>query len=101
MRSSPFRIQKFKVCAEKEKIEWKKKLLALDVTTRWSSTYLMLESTCYFEKAIDRMDGEDNEYVSYFRGFSCTPRAIDWEKAHVFVRILRLFMMSHSSIVNL
>lgn len=44
VRSSPARLQKFKLCAKEESLETKR-LVCLDVETRWNSTYLMLEST--------------------------------------------------------
>ena len=43
VKSSLNRFEKFKACVEKEKIQ-SKSLLCLDVSTRWNSTYLMLES---------------------------------------------------------
>ena len=43
-----------------------KSLLSLDVSTRWNSTYLMLEATEKFETTFDRMHEEDVEFSSYF-----------------------------------
>ena len=54
IRSLPSMLVKFKSCVEKEKIE-SKKLLSLDVPTRWNSTYLMLENAIKFQKAFERM----------------------------------------------
>lgn len=51
VRSSPGRFDQFKKCVEKEKIS-DRRLLTLDVETRWNSTYLMLESAAKFEKGI-------------------------------------------------
>ncbi|KAH9743961.1 BED-type domain-containing protein [Citrus sinensis] len=52
VRSSMARLQKFKTC-----VDWKKiscgGLMVLDVSTRWSLTYLMLEKAVAFEKAFD------------------------------------------------
>lgn len=42
VRSSPNRLEAFKICAKKEKIE--SKYLHLDVPTRWNSTYLMFDA---------------------------------------------------------
>ncbi|XP_075636946.1 zinc finger BED domain-containing protein RICESLEEPER 2-like [Castanea sativa] len=42
VRSSPQRQNTFKLCAEKEKVEFKGQL-CLDVPTRWNYTYIMLE----------------------------------------------------------
>ncbi|KAG2715479.1 hypothetical protein I3760_03G079800 [Carya illinoinensis] len=57
VRSSPARMEKFKKCTEKEKIDCTK-LVCLDVSTTWNSTYLMLEifgslyvtSNAYFQE---------------------------------------------------
>ena len=54
VRSLPSTLVKFKSCVEKEKIE-SKKLLSLDVPTRWNSTYLMLENAIKLQKALERM----------------------------------------------
>ncbi|XP_060673916.1 zinc finger BED domain-containing protein RICESLEEPER 2-like [Ziziphus jujuba] len=75
-------------CVEKAKIE-SKGPLALDVPTRWNSTYLMLEAACKFKKSFDRMEEKDEQYVFYFKGG--TPQALDWEKARVSVRFLKTF----------
>ncbi|CAL5414902.1 unnamed protein product [Camellia sinensis] len=106
VRSSPNRLENFKKCVEKEKIE-SKSLLCLDVPTRWNSTYLMLEAAEKFEKAFDRLLEEDSNYQSYFvddevceggdegsgtgkktRG---PPTKDDWNKCRMFVKFLRLF----------
>ncbi|KAG2711774.1 hypothetical protein I3760_04G092600 [Carya illinoinensis] len=55
---SPARLEKFKRYAEKEKIDCKK-MLYLDVQTRWNSTYLMLEAAEKFEKAFRQMESAD------------------------------------------
>jgi hypothetical protein len=43
VKSSPSRFEKFKGCMEKEQIQFKG-LLCLDISTRWNSTYKMLET---------------------------------------------------------
>ncbi|WOL08587.1 zinc finger BED domain-containing protein RICESLEEPER 2-like [Canna indica] len=58
IRQSPARLQRFKTCVEKEKIE-SKALLRLDVPTRWNSTYQMLEVALRFERAFERYHEED------------------------------------------
>ena len=40
----------------KERKFLQKKLLCLDVPTRWNSTYLMLESAEKFQKAFERLE---------------------------------------------
>ncbi|KAG7954614.1 hypothetical protein I3843_11G028400 [Carya illinoinensis] len=91
VRSSPARLDKFKKCAEKEKIDCKK-LLCLDVQTRWNSTYMMLDAAEKFEKAFRRMESEDYNFLSYFNeGHIGPPRADEWETVRVFVKFLKMF----------
>ena len=65
IRPSPARLQKFKICAKKELIEYKGGLV-LDVQTRWNSTYMMLDVALKFEKAFARYKEEDDKFVIYF-----------------------------------
>ncbi|XP_062017769.1 zinc finger BED domain-containing protein RICESLEEPER 2-like [Rosa rugosa] len=58
VRSSPQRLDFFKKCVERVKLECKG-LVILDVPTRWNSTFLMLERALKFQKAFDRMVEED------------------------------------------
>ncbi|KAG2711418.1 hypothetical protein I3760_04G076400 [Carya illinoinensis] len=91
VRSSPVRLEKFKRCAEKEKIDCKK-MLCLDVQTRWNSTYLMLEAAEKFEKACRQMESEDYNFLSYFDdGHMGPPKATEWETMRVFVKFLDMF----------
>ena len=62
VKSSPNRFEKFKACVEKEKIQ-SKSLLCLDVSTRWNSTYLMLESALNFVAAFERMEEDDGHFL--------------------------------------
>lgn len=55
VRQSLARIRKFKECCAHEKISTKS-LLCLDVSTRWNSTYLMLNTTYKFEKIFYKFD---------------------------------------------
>lgn len=57
-RSSPSRLQRFKTCAEMEKID-SKSMVCLDIETRWNSTYLMLELALKFQKAFDLLLARD------------------------------------------
>ncbi|XP_024026908.1 zinc finger BED domain-containing protein RICESLEEPER 2-like [Morus notabilis] len=59
VRSSPARLLKFKSCVEREKIEYKG-LICLDVSTRWNSTYMMLDAAIKFQKAFERYEEEDD-----------------------------------------
>ena len=96
VRSSPSRMQRFKECASREKIDCKS-LVFLDVPTRWNSTYLMLEASLKFKKAFERLEEEDVQYLTYFREDDCgkrrggPPSFLDWENASVFVRFLKSF----------
>ncbi|XP_022845309.1 zinc finger BED domain-containing protein RICESLEEPER 2-like [Olea europaea var. sylvestris] len=95
-RSSLSRLMKFKCCIEREKIACKK-LHVLDVSTRWNSTFLMLDSALNFEKAFFRMEEEDGFYYKYFdeneggKEKEGPPTSYDWEKARKFAKFLRTF----------
>jgi len=54
-RSSPQRLAKFRECIEFSKIECKK-LLCLNVPTRWNSTYMMLDAAIKFQVAFEKLD---------------------------------------------
>ncbi|GFZ09082.1 ATP citrate lyase subunit B 2 [Actinidia rufa] len=115
VRSSPQRLESFKKCVEKEKLDLKKNV-CLDVSTRWNSTYLMLETAEKFEKAFQRMAEEDNGFQTYFgvmEGEECEdgddgtpiqrqrgsgshrvpilPTKLDWKNCRMFVKFLKLF----------
>jgi len=64
VRSSPSRQLAFKKCVEKLHIECKK-LLCLDVATRWNSTYFMLEAAEKFEKVFVRLGEKEPRYMIY------------------------------------
>ncbi|KAL2240165.1 UNVERIFIED_CONTAM: hypothetical protein Sindi_0657700, partial [Sesamum indicum] len=61
IRNSPARYKKFQECVEFEKLETKK-LLSLDVPTRWNSTYLMLETAISLKIAFDAYEDVDIAY---------------------------------------
>ncbi|CAM8919388.1 unnamed protein product [Rhodiola kirilowii] len=66
VRSSGARLQQFKKCMEKEKVECKK-VCILDVPTGWNSTYLMLSTALELRKAFDRLAREEGtKYRGYF-----------------------------------
>ncbi|KAL6537556.1 hypothetical protein OROMI_026090 [Orobanche minor] len=110
IRSSPNRLDVFKVCMEKEKLEGNidtEKVPALDLPTRWNSTFLMLDIATDVKPAFQRMEAEEmNKYRSYFdeddeledendqelvpvttksRKRVGPPQDGDWEKAEIFV----------------
>ena len=72
VKSSPNRFEKFKARVEKEKIQ-SKSLLCLDVSIRWNSTYLMLESALKFVVAFERMEEDDGHFLCYFEDPSSGP----------------------------
>ena len=91
VKSSPNRFEKFKACVEKEKIQ-SKSLLCLDVSTRWNSTYLMLESALKFVAAVERMEEDDGHFLRYFEDPSSgPPRFLDWENVILFTKFLGMF----------
>jgi len=90
VRSSPQRLSKFKECVEFAEIT-SKKLLCLDVPTRWNSTYLMLESAEKYQVAFDKLDFEDTSYVEYFGDGSFPPNCDDWDSARAFIKFLKIF----------
>ncbi|KAL1148125.1 hypothetical protein V6Z11_A10G103600 [Gossypium hirsutum] len=61
VRQSPARLQKFKECVVVENIECKK-MLCLDVCTRWNSTYLILDTAQNFERAFERFEEQDTNF---------------------------------------
>ena len=67
IKSSPSRIAKFKKCAELEKVNTKA-FLALDVVTRWNSTYNMLKVAVAYEKVFERYAEDDPYYAIDLNG---------------------------------
>ncbi|KAG8491347.1 hypothetical protein CXB51_014524 [Gossypium anomalum] len=87
VRQSPARLQKFKECVVVEKIECKK-MLYLDVCTRWNSTYLMLDTTQNFERAFERFEEQDTNFRAELERGEGWPSVDDWAN----VRNLRDFL---------
>nr|XP_010907992.1 zinc finger BED domain-containing protein RICESLEEPER 2-like [Elaeis guineensis] len=89
VRQSPARLQRFRECVEKEKIE-SNAMLSLDVSTRWNSTYLMLNIAQKFERAFEKFADED----PFFRleiGFDPgMPVEEDWNVVRRLVTFLEL-----------
>ncbi|KAH9650349.1 BED-type domain-containing protein [Citrus sinensis] len=52
VRSSPARLVRFRKCVEHEKLD-SKCIVVMDVSIRWNSTYLMLESALVYQKALN------------------------------------------------
>ncbi|KAI4345045.1 hypothetical protein L6164_012213 [Bauhinia variegata] len=89
VRSSPQRLQKFKQAAHAEKIS-SGASLCFDVPTRWNSTYIMLEHAIPFQKAFERLEDEDEGYVTWFKD-DRQPSSLDWDNARAFIQFLKLF----------
>ncbi|KAL1112855.1 hypothetical protein V6Z11_D02G153700 [Gossypium hirsutum] len=87
VRQSTARIQKFKECVVVEKIECKK-MLCLDVCTRWNSTYLMLDIAQNFERAFERFEEQDTNFRAELERGEGWPSVDDWDN----VRNLRDFL---------
>ncbi|KAH0765852.1 hypothetical protein KY285_001723 [Solanum tuberosum] len=63
VRSSSTKIRNFLKCVEIQKIECDK-MLSLDVSPRWNSTYLMFDTAEKFEKAFERFDLYDDGSIA-------------------------------------
>ena len=101
VRSSPQRQSTFKLCAEKEKADFKNQL-CLDVPIRWNYTYIMLDKAKKYQKAFERLEenylnflmtireeakeeGNDRHEVAW--GMD----DVDWEKIRSFSKFLKIF----------
>jgi hypothetical protein len=82
VRSSPTRMAMFKDCIERKNIQCKK-MVCLDVSTKWNSTYLMLSIAEKYKRAFELMGEEDEHLV--------VPGFLDWENVRVFVKFLKIF----------
>lgn len=89
VRSSPQRSTKFKECIEFARINCKK-LLCLDVPTRWNSCYLMLDAAEKYQAAFEKMEGEDFSYLEFF-GLVGPPTLNDWENVRCLVSFFKIF----------
>ncbi|XP_058733634.1 zinc finger BED domain-containing protein RICESLEEPER 2-like [Vicia villosa] len=89
VRSSPHRALKFKECVEYAGIECKKSV-CLDVSTRWNSTYLMLDGAEKFQTAFDKLENEDESYRDFFE-FESPPSIEDWDNVRVFIKFLKQY----------
>ncbi|KAI5673925.1 hypothetical protein M9H77_14289 [Catharanthus roseus] len=75
--------KKFECVLNQCKLKNKKKV-ALDVQTRWNSTYLMLESTLPLKEAFNRLAQID-------RNYKFCPTEDEWRVANVVHRCLKIF----------
>jgi hypothetical protein len=82
VRASSARMTRFKRCIEQLDIP-SKKMVCLDVSTRWNSTYLMLSTAEKYQRAFEVLGEEDSRLV--------VPTYLDWENARAFVKYLKTF----------
>ncbi|CAN1254870.1 Zinc finger BED domain-containing protein RICESLEEPER 2 [Linum perenne] len=89
VKSSPARLVKFKSCIVFEGIE-SKKLVCLDVSTRWNSTYLMLEVAEKYEAAFKLLEGNDKnfKYDPNQNETLGTPTPFDWNNVRRLMKYL-------------
>ncbi|KAF7822018.1 zinc finger BED domain-containing protein RICESLEEPER 2-like [Senna tora] len=90
VKSSSSRFSNFKRCVCDCNIE-SKLMVTLDVPTRWNSTYTMLDTAEKFEKAFDRLEFDDPNYLSVLNNEGGCPTSDDWKRARVFVKFLKVF----------
>ncbi|KAL3510666.1 hypothetical protein ACH5RR_030067 [Cinchona calisaya] len=91
IRQSLARLKKFKECANKEKCQ-SKRLLCLDVPTRWNSTYLKLDTTQNFEKVFERYEEQDPRFrIDLKNHYDGVPTENDWVIVRRFVLFLEHF----------
>ncbi|XP_057973894.1 zinc finger BED domain-containing protein RICESLEEPER 2-like [Malania oleifera] len=90
VRHSPARLNNFKRCVEVKKVECKK-MLCLDVRTRWNSTYLMLDTAQRYEMAFERFRDEDPSFRIELETRDGIPSSFDWEQVRKFVMFLEHF----------
>lgn len=90
VRHSPSRFQKFKECVEAEKIQ-SKKLLCLDVSTRWNSTFMMLDTAQRFETAFERFTSIDPWFRVELAESGGYPNDDDWSNARRLCTFLEHF----------
>lgn len=91
VRSITSRWQIFKKCIEEEKVE-NKRIVSLDVKTRWNSTYLMIDAALPFEKAFDRFEEQDPLYSKETEPLG----VFDWAK----LKGLHLFLKDFYKLTN-
>lgn len=74
VRASPMRLKVFKKCVELSKVD-SKGLLNVDVSTRWNSTFVMLNTAEKLEKAFEQYALHDPNYKTELEKFGPGPKA--------------------------
>ena len=78
VKGSPQRLALFKSCVQRKQLLYKSSL-KLDVSTRWNSTYMMLEVAQKYERAFDLMLDEDLNLFNYLNEDELgAPTEDDW-----------------------
>ncbi|KAF7834699.1 zinc finger BED domain-containing protein RICESLEEPER 2-like [Senna tora] len=90
VKSSPARLATFNRCVADANINFKS-TVKLDVSTRWNSTYLMLETVEKYEKAFSRLEFDDSAFVSALENEGGPPTSDDWGRARIFIKFLKVF----------
>ncbi|KAL2243378.1 UNVERIFIED_CONTAM: putative AC transposase, partial [Sesamum indicum] len=95
VRQSPARTKKFNDYAVAEKIQ-SKKILCLDVPTRWNSVYMMLDTALIFKDVFDRYETYDADFRNDFMpggpyGKIGLPMKKYWDMVAKFVNMLQYF----------
>nr|KAJ0189199.1 hypothetical protein LSAT_V11C800406150 [Lactuca sativa] len=95
IRASPSRLGSFQV---KSTCKEDKAIICLDVSTRWNSTFLMLDRGIKYLDALKLLEEEDEDYVKYFgdkdqneRSLTGPPISKDWETCVIFCKFLKIF----------
>jgi len=83
------RMVRFKRCIERQIIQ-SKKMVCLDVPTRWNSTCLILSIIEKYQRAFELLGEEDDQLV--------VPGFLDWENVRAFVKYLKTFYNVTSSL---
>ncbi|KAL2237480.1 UNVERIFIED_CONTAM: Zinc finger BED domain-containing protein RICESLEEPER 2, partial [Sesamum indicum] len=88
--NSPARYKKFQEYAEFMET---KKLLSLDVPTRWNSIYLMLEAAICLKRAFDAYEDINLAYRTDLskKSFDGVPIESDWDRAKMLLKFLKHF----------
>lgn len=97
IRASPARLGSFQNCV-KSTCKEDKAIICLDVSTRWNSTFLMLDRAIKYLDAFKLLEEEDEHYVKYFsdkdqngRSLIGPPVSKDWDNCAIFCKFLKIF----------
>jgi len=84
VRSSQTRVEKFLDIVMQVGLTSRYKSPPVDVTTRWNSTYLMLEAALPLRDAFSSLEKHDKDYAF-------APLATEWKLAEAVCKLLRVF----------